>query len=230
MKKLATLLAVLSLTLIRCFAGLYDDCFIVGNQLNGDTTAAYSYFMRPPAGQPSVFISDNTLSNTGMAQGTGVFAVLDSSLIYDPSTETLKVNPAIIPPARSFNNAPSAKTIQTVAASANGFQVSSSRDASVNYSVTIVSSTTILGATNVSGYVVIEVAATNSSTAADWKELGRTPNGQNNSLTIAVGTLTSTGGGQLGCVVPSGYYCRLRSINVAGTPTYTYNSGQEVLL
>lgn len=212
-------------------AGLYDDCLLISRfQFNGDTSDTYSYLCRPPTAAPGILMHDNTLSNTGTGQGTLVLAALDSSLIYDPSTVTLKVNPAIIPPARSFNNAPSAKTIQTVAASANGFQISSSRDASVYYSITIVSSTTILGATNVSGYVVIEVAATNSSTAADWKELGRTPNGQNNSLTVAVGTLTSTGGGQVGCVVPSGYYCRLRSINVAGTPTYTYNSGQEVLL
>lgn len=134
------------------------------------------------------------------------------------------------PAAPSYNFAVSAKTIQTVAAAANGFQVSSSRNSWVTYSVTITTATTLLATTNSSGYVVLEIAATNSTTASDWKEVGRVPSGQNNALTVAVGSLTQTGGGSLSGMVPSGYYTRLRSVIVADTPTFAYNSGQEVLL
>ena len=30
--------------------------------------------------------------------------------------------------------------------------------------------------------------------------------------------------------VPSNYYCRLRTSNILSTPTFTYQSGQEILL
>lgn len=127
---------------------------------------------------------------------------------------------------RSFNNAPSV-TIQTVAAAANGNQLSSTRDVLAIYSVTMVSTASISGAA--SGYIVFEICPTNSTTAGDWVEVGRVPNGQAVSLAVVLQSV-STGGGQLGTVVPAGYFRRLRSVNVSGTPTYTYNSGQEVTL
>jgi len=126
----------------------------------------------------------------------------------------------------SVNNSPS-PTIQTVAAAANGNQISSTRVAVVNYSVTLVSTATISGAQ--SGYVVLEICPTNSTTAGDWIEIGRTPNGQAVSLAVVLQSV-STGGGQVGGYVPAGYFRRLRSVNVSGTPSYNYNSGQEILL
>lgn len=128
-------------------------------------------------------------------------------------------------PTRTW--ATSTRSIVTTAAAANGFQLSATKDAQVGYSVTIVSTATISG--NASGYVVLELAATNSSTASDWSEVGRISNGQSVSLAITLQAV-STGGGQITAYVPAGYYARLRSVNTAGTPTYTFNSGQEVLL
>lgn len=130
--------------------------------------------------------------------------------------------------ARSFNNSPS-HSIVSVAAAANGFQVSSTRDSIVNYSVTITTAVQIGLVANVDGYVVLEIASTNSATAGDWAEIGRTPQAQNVGLALALSS-TQKGGGQVGGVIPAGYFGRLRSINTAGTPTYAYNSGQEVLL
>lgn len=124
----------------------------------------------------------------------------------------------------TFNNTPSL-TIQTVAAAANGNQLSATKNVTVSYSVTIVSTATIAGSQT--GYVVLEIAATNSTTAADWTEIGRVPNGQAVSLAVVLQSV-STGGGSIHGVIPAGYYRRLRSVNVAGTPTFTYNSGQEV--
>lgn len=130
--------------------------------------------------------------------------------------------------ARSFNNAPG-RSIVSVAAAANGFQPSSTRDAIVNYSVTITTSVQIGVVTNVEGYVVLEIAATNSSTAGDWTEIGRITQAQNIGLALALSS-AQKGGCKVGGVVPAGYYARLRSVNTVGTPTYAYNSGQEVLL
>lgn len=164
----------------------------------------------------SGFISDfqsaarNSISVTGNAS-------------YNSSTGVITVNN---PSTRSYNNAPS-RSIVTTAGAANGFQLSTTRDANVNYSVTINTSISLSG--NATGYVVLEICPTNSANAGDWVEIGRTPSGQTGTLVVGL-VLNQVGGGQVGGIVPSGYYARLRSVNTNGTPTYTYNSGQEVLL
>lgn len=132
------------------------------------------------------------------------------------------------PAAFSFNNTPS-RSIVTTAAAANGFQISSTRNATASYSITITASASGITGGASSGYVVYEIAATNSATAGDWTEIGRWTNGQtfNSILTL---TSTQPIGMDVMKIVPAGYYMRLRSVNVSGTPTYTVNSGQEVLL
>ncbi len=109
---------------------------------------------------------------------------------------------------------------------ATGFQVSSIKTAVVNYNATIVSTSSIAGSQV--GTLVLEIAPTNSAAAGDWVEIGRITNGQ--ALTLAI-TLQSvqTFAGQLGGTIPAGYYAKLRSINVSGTPTFTFNSGVKAL-
>lgn len=153
------------------------------------------------------------------------------------ATDIMWLNPNIISPeqlatfkaatqTKVYNFAPSHSFV-TTAAAANGFQVSATRDAEVKYNTTIVSTATITGASQ--GTVVLEVAATNSATAADWKEVGRFTNGQAITLAIALQSV-QTLAGQLSARIPAGYYARLRSISTSGTPTFTFNSGEEVLL
>lgn len=146
-----------------------------------------------------------------------------TGITYNATTGQITNSAPVV--SKSFNNTPSV-TIQTVAASANGDQLSGTRDAHVSYSVTIVSTATISGAQ--SGYVALEICATNSSTAASWIEIGRCPNGQAVSLAVVLQSV-STGGGNLNGIVPAGFFRRLRSVNSTGTPGFTYNSGQEVL-
>lgn len=110
---------------------------------------------------------------------------------------------------------------------ATGFQVSSSRDSFVNYSVTIVSTATI--GSNQDGTVVLEIAPTNSATAGDWIEVARFRNGQTLALALTLSSV-QTVSGNLGGYIPAGYYVKLRSINNSGTPSYAYESGQEVLM
>lgn len=126
----------------------------------------------------------------------------------------------------NVNNAPSHSFV-TTAAAANGFQVSSTKDAMVSYAATIVTTATIGGGS--SGTILLEIAATNSSTAGDWKEISRLTNGQTITLALALQSV-QTIAGNLNGIVPAGYYARLRTINNSGTPTYTFNSGQEVLM
>lgn len=129
-------------------------------------------------------------------------------------------------PAWVFNNVPS-HSIVTTAAAANGWQISSTRNAMATYSVNISTTATIGGASD--GYVVEEVAATNSTTASDWKEISRSRNGQTISLAIVLQSVQNIGYQLMG-IVPAGYYVRIRSVNTSGTPTYTFISGQEVTL
>lgn len=105
---------------------------------------------------------------------------------------------------------------------ATGFQVSSTRPSNDCYSITVTSGSTLLAA--VYGTVVLEIAPTNSATATDWVILGSTGGGD------TVGLLhNGTNTGQICGFVPAGYFAKLRSVTGAGTPTYSYNSGQEVI-
>lgn len=159
-----------------------------------------------------------TISDFTEAAQDAIGAAVTSEFVYNDAANTLGLR------AQSFNNAPGRSVV--TGTGATGFQVSATRNAVVNYSVTIATSSTLTGSTN--GYVVLEIASTNSATAGDWVEIGRTPSGQSNTLVVGI-TLNQTGGGQVGGIVPAGYYAKLRSVNVSGTPTYTYNSGQEIL-
>lgn len=142
------------------------------------------------------------------------------------ATEVTNRNAAIAAatPARVFTNN-AVRTIQTVAAAANGVLLNSSRDSFASYSVGVTVTATIGGASV--GYVVLEVCATNSATAANWQEISRTSNGQAITLAIALQAVQLSGG-QVSGMVPAGYYSRIRSVNVSGTPTFTFTSGQEV--
>lgn len=128
---------------------------------------------------------------------------------------------------QKYSTSGASRTIQTVAASGNGWQISSTRASLVRYSCTIVTTSTLLGGQQ--GTIVLEIAATNSSTAGDWIEIGRMTNGQTVSLGLAI-TLVQTNAMQVDGFVPAGYYARIRSINDSGTPTFTYNSGQETII
>lgn len=149
-------------------------------------------------------------------------APLGSTAQYIRGDGTLATLP--VPATRSFNNAAS-HTIVTTAAAANGFQLSSTQDTSVFYTVNVNTTATIAG--NADGYVALEIAPTNSTLASDWKEIARARNGQSISLAITLQSVQNISSEVMG-IVPTGYYARLRSVNVSGTPVYTFVSGQEV--
>lgn len=136
----------------------------------------------------------------------------------DAAAATLLLVPTV-------NNAPS-HALQTVAAAANGFQLSSTRPSMVNYNVSVSSTATIAGAAT--GSVVLEIAATNSVTATDWKTIGVVGNSQTVTLAIALQSIQVISG-QVGGFVPAGWYVRLRSITTTGTVSFSYLSGQEAV-
>lgn len=151
-----------------------------------------------------------------------VGGALSADFVYNDGANTIGKR------APEFTNNAS-RSFVTTAAAANGFQLSSDREAVVAYDVTVSSAVQIGVATNVAGYVMLEIAATNSATAGDWQEVARVGTGQNIGLALALSS-TQAVSGTLAARVPAGYYARLRTVNSNGTPTYTYLNGQEVLL
>lgn len=132
------------------------------------------------------------------------------------------------PSAPSITNNPS-RTIQTVAAAANGWQVSSTKTSFVSYSVTITVNASGLLAGAGTGYLVLETSTTNSASAGNWIEIARASNGQQITSLLTLASVQPVGSTLVGYIAP-GSYLRLRSVNVQGTPSYAINSSQEVII
>lgn len=108
----------------------------------------------------------------------------------------------------------------------SAFQMSATRDSKVNYCVDISCTSTLLGGQ--SGTVILEMA-TNSGFTTGVQALSQFTNSNSVSLAIAI-TVTQINTGCLSGYIPAGNYVRLRTVNNTGTPTFTYQCGQEILL
>lgn len=106
------------------------------------------------------------------------------------------------------------------------FQISSTRDAFVTYSVDIATSLSLT--TGQQGTVYLRTY-TNSSCTTGQQEITRFVNGQTGTLTIGL-ALTQNVTATLTGVIPSGVWIQLVTENNTGTPTFTARPGQEVLL
>lgn len=106
------------------------------------------------------------------------------------------------------------------------FQVNATRDSLVIYSIDISCTSTLLGGQT--GIVFLEISPS-STFSTGIQQICEFTNGNNVSLAIAI-TVTQTNTAVLNGFIPSGYYVRLRTTNVTGTPTFTYQYGQEILL
>lgn len=106
------------------------------------------------------------------------------------------------------------------------FQVSTTRNSQVVYSVTISNTVSLTGGS--AGGIVLEIA-TNSGFTSGVQELSRVSNSNTGTLVVGL-VLTDAVSQNLKGYIPAGYYVRLRTFNTTGTPTYTYVSGQEVWL
>lgn len=105
------------------------------------------------------------------------------------------------------------------------FQISTTRDAWVTYSVQITVTASIAGGQN--GDVVLEIAS-DSGFTTNVQTLAISGLGQTYTLAIALQGVQPQTGIVTG-YVPAGYYARLRTVNNTGTPSFAYRAGQEVL-
>lgn len=106
------------------------------------------------------------------------------------------------------------------------FQISTTRDSKVAYSVDIATSVSLSG--GAVGTVFLEYAD-DSGFTSNVKEVQRYVNGNTGTLVIGL-TLNQIATAPLNGVIPASKYVRLRTANTTGTPTFTFRSAQEVLL
>lgn len=124
-------------------------------------------------------------------------------------------------------NKPAARSQSSASRTLNSaFQVSTTRDAMVSYSVEIGAAASLTGGQT--GTVFLEIA-NDAAFTSGVQEIARFVNGNSVSLAIAI-TVNQNICGVLAGYVPAGKYARLRTANTAGTPSFNYRSGQEALL
>lgn len=129
--------------------------------------------------------------------------------------------------ATSTLNLPLPMSFGTTTRSLNSaFQVSSTRASAVAYTVDVGASLSLTG--GATGTVTLQYADDSGFTSG-VTTVQSTVNGNTGTLTIGL-ALTQTSSATLTGIIPAGKYVRITTANTAGTPTFTYRAGAEVLL
>jgi len=162
-------------------------------------------------------------AGTGLSGGT----ITTSGTISLPNTGTSGTYSSITTDAQGRVTAGTTRSFSYTTRSLNTcFQVSSTRDAIVAYSVDIATSLTL--STGQQGTVYLRVYS-NNACSTGTQEITRFVNGNTGTLTIGL-SLTQNVTGTLTGVIPAGSYVQLVTENNTGTPTFTARPGQEVLM
>jgi hypothetical protein len=158
------------------------------------------------ATNPSAYVDQ-----TGARAAISLTTTGTGSATYSSSTGVLNV-PS--PVTRTYTNP--ARTLNSA------FQISATRDVMVSYSVDITVAAVLIAGT--SGRVYLEYA-----NEVGFTTVVTTIASCGNS-TGGVLSITNLGTANLTGLVPAGKFVRLRTANVTGTPTYTFQAAQEVIL
>lgn len=164
--------------------------------------------------------STQILSVSGVAESSVTNLTSDLAAKFNTPTgsvsQLLRGDGSAATPSDSY----SARSVNTC------FQVSSTRNALVNYSVDI--GTTLSLTSGQSGTVFLKTF-TNSGCSTGTQEISRATSANNGTLAIGLGLNTNMTG-QVSGFIPAGKWVELVTQNNTGTPTFTFQSGQEVQL
>lgn len=154
--------------------------------------------------------SDNSMVGTGTISmpNVGTAGSYNGTITTDAQGRvTAGTNRSFTNPTRSLNTA---------------FQISTTQDCIVTYAVDISCSAALLAGQ--AGRVVLEYA-NDSGFTTSVVTVQQAIGSAGGVLNLATTTTASLTG-----VIPANKYVRLRTVNITGTPTFTYQSAQEVLL
>lgn len=179
-------------------------------------------------GSLSTFPAFNSGTVTSVTAGTGLSggAITSSGTISMPPVGTAGSYSGVTTDTQGRVSSGTVRIQSAATRTLNtAFQVSTTRDALVNYSVQCTITASIAGGQSCD--VILEIA-TDAAFTAGVQTIGIIGTGQTYTLAIAIqGVQPQTA--QVTGYVPAGYYARLRTVNVSGSPTYAYRAGQEIL-
>jgi len=161
------------------------------------------------------------------------FATVATTGVYSDLTgKPVLANVATSGSYVDLTNKPTIPTVLTPSQSAasrtlnTAFQVSSTRNAWVTYSVQLNVTASIAGGQN--GDIILEMADDSGFTTG-VQQIAISGLGQTYTLAVAIQGVQPQTGTVIG-FIPAGKYVRLRTVNNTGTPTYSIRAGQEVLI
>lgn len=197
-------------------SGNYSDLINKPSLATVATSGSYSDLTGKPS-IPAAQVNTDWNSSTGLTQ-----------LLNKPSLAAVATSGSYT----DLSSKPTIPTISTPSQSAvtrtlnSAFQISSTRNAFVSYSIQETVTASITGGQN--GDVILEIAS-DSGFTTNVQTVAIAGVGQSYTLAIALQGVQP----QTTCVagfVPAGCYVRLRTVNNTGTPSYSYRAGQEALL
>lgn len=184
------------------------------------TSGAYSDL----SGKPT--LTNGTITSITAGTGLSGGAITTSGTISMPNTGTAGSYSGVTTDAQGRVTTGTNKAQASSSRALNtAFQISTTRDADVRYSVQCTITASISGGQACD--VILEIAS-DSGFTSNVQTLGIGGGGQTYTLAIALQGVTLLTG-QVSGYVPAGYYARVRTVNVTGSPTYLMRAGQEVL-
>ncbi len=179
-------------------------------------------------GSLAAFPSLNAGTVTSVTAGTGLSggAITTSGTISMPSVGTAGSYSGLTTDAQGRVTAGTNRSQASATRSLNSvFQVSATRDSSVQYSVQITITASISGGQD--GDVFLDIAS-DSGFTTNVQSLDVAPCSQSYTLAIALQGVQKCAA-QVRGYIPAGYYARIRTVNNVGSPAYLFRLAQEVL-
>lgn len=180
---------------------------INGHTLGSNVTVGYGDL----TGQPSFAAVATSGLYSDLTGKPSLASVATSGTYADLSGKPTINTPSFSNPSRSLNTA---------------FQISSTQNAVVSYSVDIACTISLTSGQSGTAYLRY---ADDSGMTTNVKEVCRTANANTGSLTIGL-NLTQTATGTLSGMIPAGKYAKIVTSNDTGTPTFTMRNSQEVTI
>lgn len=175
--------------------------------------------------------SSETSEKVLCAENSYLYSTTASDLPTFVAASTLQAdwNSSDVASVSYINNKPSSLSPTPSSASRSlnsAFQLSATRNALVNYSVDV--SCALSLTSGETGTVFLEYAD-DSGFTTNVVEVCRFVNSNTGSLAIGLNQIQAITSAISG-FIPLNKYCRMRTANTLGTPTFNFRSGQEILL